>query len=410
MIGKREILDVAEAVGLRPQVVEKDYALGWVLAGIGQHPAIRDSWLFKGGTCLKKCFFETYRFSEDLDFTLLDAVHLDEAFLNSVFAEISEWVYEQSGVELPLSQQKFEVFQNPRGQEAAQGRLGYRGPIGHQSDRQLQRIKLDLTSDEKIVLPGERIAIHHEYSDIPPEGIRVLAYAYVEAFAEKVRALAERTRPRDLYDVVNLFRNEEARPPSDHLRQVLREKCDFKGIGLPAMSALVPHREGLEAAWQSMLAHQLPALPPPSEFWNVLPEFFDWLLEDAAPATLEPWRRRGDEQLVRSRSFGLGLNPSERSIIDTIRFAGANRLCLDVDYAPESGRPGVRRVEPYSLRQSLDGSLLVHVEKADGHGHRSYRLDRIRRVEVTSQSFVPRHKIELHPSGPIVLHDVSSRQ
>ena len=34
--------------------------------------ALRESWLFKGGTCLKKCF-ETYRFSEDLDFTLTDA-------------------------------------------------------------------------------------------------------------------------------------------------------------------------------------------------------------------------------------------------------------------------------------------------------------------------------------------------
>jgi len=30
------------------------------------------SWAFKGGTCLKKCYFETYRFSEDLDFTLTE--------------------------------------------------------------------------------------------------------------------------------------------------------------------------------------------------------------------------------------------------------------------------------------------------------------------------------------------------
>ncbi|HEY0410225.1 MAG TPA: nucleotidyl transferase AbiEii/AbiGii toxin family protein [Candidatus Dormibacteraeota bacterium] len=25
----------------------------------------------KGGTCLRKCYYETYRFSEDLDFTLV---------------------------------------------------------------------------------------------------------------------------------------------------------------------------------------------------------------------------------------------------------------------------------------------------------------------------------------------------
>src|SRR5262249_43036034 len=44
-----------------------------------------------------------------------------------------------------------------------------------------------------------------------PGGIEVLAYDYVEAFAEKFRALAERTRPRDPYDVVNL--SEHRRTP-----------------------------------------------------------------------------------------------------------------------------------------------------------------------------------------------------
>jgi predicted nucleotidyltransferase component of viral defense system len=64
MIGKREILDTAVRTGLNPSVVEKDYALGWALAGIFAHPEIAGSWVFKGGTCLKKCYFETYRFSE----------------------------------------------------------------------------------------------------------------------------------------------------------------------------------------------------------------------------------------------------------------------------------------------------------------------------------------------------------
>ena len=33
VIGRREILDVATATSLLPQVVEKDYVLGWLLAG-----------------------------------------------------------------------------------------------------------------------------------------------------------------------------------------------------------------------------------------------------------------------------------------------------------------------------------------------------------------------------------------
>jgi predicted nucleotidyltransferase component of viral defense system len=47
--------------GLTEEVVEKDYVLGWLLWGIGSHPALREHWVFKGGTCLKKCFVETYR-------------------------------------------------------------------------------------------------------------------------------------------------------------------------------------------------------------------------------------------------------------------------------------------------------------------------------------------------------------
>ena len=72
MIDRREILDTAETFGLLPHVVEKDYVLGWVLAGIYGQRTLAKSWIFKGGTCLKKCYFETYRFSEDLDFTLTD--------------------------------------------------------------------------------------------------------------------------------------------------------------------------------------------------------------------------------------------------------------------------------------------------------------------------------------------------
>lgn len=101
MISKQEIMALAAELTLQAHVVEKDYALGWFLAGIAAHPIIGPRWVFKGGTCLKKCYFETYRFSEDLDFTLQDAAHLDEIFLAEVFAEISDWVYDACGLQLP---------------------------------------------------------------------------------------------------------------------------------------------------------------------------------------------------------------------------------------------------------------------------------------------------------------------
>ena len=127
MISRREILDTSHVLGLLPQVVEKDYVLGWILAGIYQHAALKETWIFKGGTCLKKCYFETFRFSEDLDFTLSDPSQINEEFLESVFREIGEWVYEKTGIELPEELQEFERFPNPRGTVSCQGKLSYRG-------------------------------------------------------------------------------------------------------------------------------------------------------------------------------------------------------------------------------------------------------------------------------------------
>ena len=54
MITKQEIVGVADETGLRPGVVEKDWVLGWLLAAINAAPDISGSWVFKGGTCLKK--------------------------------------------------------------------------------------------------------------------------------------------------------------------------------------------------------------------------------------------------------------------------------------------------------------------------------------------------------------------
>ena len=56
MIRKQDIIDRAAEWQLRPDVVEKDYALGWLLASIAGHPETATRWVFKGGTCLKKCF------------------------------------------------------------------------------------------------------------------------------------------------------------------------------------------------------------------------------------------------------------------------------------------------------------------------------------------------------------------
>jgi predicted nucleotidyltransferase component of viral defense system len=397
MIGKREILDTAARVGLNPHVVEKDYALGWALAGIFAHPELADSWVFKGGTCLKKCYFETYRFSEDLDFTLLDPAHLDEAFLKRVFGEVSAWIYDRTGLEFPAKSQDFEMLTNPRGNPSCQGKLSYRGPVSSTSGG-LPRVKLDLTADERVVLAPVRVPIFHPYTDTPDGGITVLAYAYEEAFGEKVRALAERTRPRDLYDVVNLYRNTEARPAASVLMDVLRQKCDFKGIAVPRVGDLDGHRGDVEGAWGHMLGHQLPALPPVDAFWSVLSEFFAWLEGLSTPAAPVAYAPAAGETVIRERALSLPIGLKGQSALEIIRFAAANRLCVDLDY-----QGSTRRIEPYSLRRTQDGNVVLHAWNIDRNEHRSYRVDRIQGARTTGQTFTPRYAIELTPSGPVII-------
>ena len=69
MIRDAEIRRDARAAGVEPRIIELDYALGWALRGIARHPELARRLVFKGGTCLRKCYFPDYRFSEDLDFT-----------------------------------------------------------------------------------------------------------------------------------------------------------------------------------------------------------------------------------------------------------------------------------------------------------------------------------------------------
>ena len=85
---------------MRDDVVEKDYVLGWLLWGIGASESLGDSWVFKGGTCLKKCYIETYRFSEDLDFTVLPDGPIAPDDVLPLLSEVLAKVNEAAGFEL----------------------------------------------------------------------------------------------------------------------------------------------------------------------------------------------------------------------------------------------------------------------------------------------------------------------
>jgi predicted nucleotidyltransferase component of viral defense system len=401
MIDRRELLAAAGNLGLLPNVVEKDYVLGWILAGIFNHPVLAQHWVFKGGTCLKKCYFETYRFSEDLDFTVTDESHLNVDFLLGIFREVSSWVYEQTGIELPPDKLHFEVFQNRRGCPAGQGRISYRGPIAPMSG-DLPRIKLDLTVDEVLVLPPVDRPVSHPYSDAQEGGIMARCYSYEEVFAEKMRALAERARPRDLYDVINLFRHDEFHPAAPVIHDVLTKKCTFKGIAFPTVAALSLVREELVGDWSVMLTHQLPALPPVDAFWSELPALFAWVEGGRSPVAPTAYPLELGDVVIRPPAGSVSIRGmASTAPLEVIRFSASNRLCVELDYVDEQGRRGVRIIEPYSLRRTQAGDIVLKAVRADNRAPRSYRVDRIRGARTTQQTFTPHYAIELTPTGPI---------
>ena len=139
MIGRVDIVERADRWGLREDVVEKDYVLGWVLWGIGNDPQLSETWVFKGGTCLKKCYIETYRFSEDLDFTVLENGPVEQDDVLETLPRVLDRVGQESGINFAARQP---VCRVRRSGISSEGRIYYIGP---RNTPMPARIKLDLT-------------------------------------------------------------------------------------------------------------------------------------------------------------------------------------------------------------------------------------------------------------------------
>ena len=396
MITKQEVLGIANETGLTPHVVEKDYVLGWLLAAIDSHVPFAQHWVFKGGTCLKKCYFETYRFSEDLDLTLTDENQINEAFLLEEFARIADWMYENSGIEIPTDRLIFDVYQNPRGHLSCEGRVYYQSYFSS-GKKSLPKIKFDLTADEVLVLPPSRQEVIHTYSDLPEGGIHISCYDYPEVFGEKVRALGERGRPRDLYDVINLYRNDFL-PPAAIIKDVLKQKCDYKEIEPPLMEDMEAYKPLLVQNWEPMLAHQLPALPSLEAYWVTLPDFFKWLDGHTLSKDLGSKPVTADGEPYRPLYGQLGLHTSSGESLELIRFAASNLLCVDLDYTDKDENRRSRIIEPYSLRQAKNGNVLLYAVRADDGGVRAYSIHNISSASITDRVYVPRFDVELSPS------------
>ena len=233
-------------------VIERDYVLAWFLTGLAGHP-LRDVLAFKGGTALRRCWFGDYRFSEDLDFSLICPIPFEEILvgLNEIFANIEA----ESGLQIAFDRKDRHGHQNSH-----TFYLRYQGPLPAASD-----VKVDITIDEVLCFPLQDHPIQRIYDsfDDLPEGPTVKVYALEEIVVEKLLALSDRARnePRDLYDLWYLFGSTELRVAE--MRAELDAKLALRQRVIAGMEQAIAAKEDrLRRLWTARLAHQMSQLPP----------------------------------------------------------------------------------------------------------------------------------------------------
>lgn len=234
-------------------VLERDYCLSWLLVGLSRSP-LRDRLAFKGGTALKKCYFADYRFSEDLDFTLIEETPWEE--IQRHLAVAFEETRRASGVEIRLDRLDRHSHENSH-----TFHLAYEGPLPPARGK---TVKSDITIRERIVLPLEDRPVlrgYEEYRDLP-EDAEVRVYSLDEVAVEKTVALLDRARnePRDLYDLWFLTAGGHVRLP-DLVSAVVR-KLKFRGLTLAKVSGQFAAKETrFRKLWHVRLAAQMADLP-----------------------------------------------------------------------------------------------------------------------------------------------------
>lgn len=245
---------------LREDVLERDYCLAWLLASVAESD-IKAILGFKGGTALKRCYFSDYRFSEDLDFTLVEPMPLEE--LRNRLAPVYAAVREASGITFTFDREDRQPHAN-----SYTFYLRYVGPLPSGND-----VKVDVTTREHLAFPLEQRTVlrgYEEFSDLPGNRL-IQVYSLAEIATEKTIALADRARdePRDLYDLWHLTSNESVE--LGPLVDAMREKLEFRGKPFEGIAVAIRNKEArLRALWSRRLAYQMAMLPQFDEVFRAV--------------------------------------------------------------------------------------------------------------------------------------------
>lgn len=263
-----KIQDEARLKKVPTHVIEKDYALSYILAGIANQPELSHTLIFKGGTALKKIFFGDYRFSEDLDFSVINAPkgkQLENALSNAITIS-KELLNNYGAFDIQLKRNP-ERAPHPKGQDAFNVLVKFPW-----QPTPLCRIKVEVTHDEPIILSHEYKDILHGYDEQIDS--KVACYHVEEIVAEKLRALLQthqklvlrgwnRPRARDYYDLWRILKNYSASFSKTRLLKMLDKKCNHRNVSYKTIDDFFTTELVNEANqhWQATLGVLVRELP-----------------------------------------------------------------------------------------------------------------------------------------------------
>jgi uncharacterized protein len=292
---RTRIQEAAKQKKVPQEVIEKDYILSYILAGIAAAPAFADVLAFKGGTALKKCVFGEYRFSEDLDFSGMNAPTAEalEQALRAAVAESKRLLLQQGPFAIEI-ERYVERDPHPGGQEAFVVRAQFpwqRHP--------LCRVKIEISHDEPVILPTRRRSVAHGYEE--DLTVTIGCYQLEEIVTEKMRCLLQtqqklekrgwnRPRARDHYDLWRILKQLRSEINRSILDRLLRQKCDARGVSFRTLDDFFTEELASEVKkhWAATLAAFVPDLPPCDEVFNelkeLLPSFFKFAASRPHPA------------------------------------------------------------------------------------------------------------------------------
>ncbi|MGA3123469.1 MAG: nucleotidyl transferase AbiEii/AbiGii toxin family protein [Polyangiaceae bacterium] len=230
MTSKGQITKIASKDGVDARVVERDYVLVHVVALISEQDADR-TLVFKGGTSLRLLHFTEYRYSADLDYSVINGGK--ENARNLIKAALAR--------KPPDTISALELVEDS---------ILYVGPLGAP-----RTIKLDLADDELVVNTEQR-ALLPRWADTP--ACNVTAYTKLEITSEKLRCVLQRRQCRDFLDLDLLLGEQDLAAAAD----LFRKKAAHRKLDPATFAEKFEKRvEDYGSHWEDELSQYLGEVP-----------------------------------------------------------------------------------------------------------------------------------------------------